>query len=73
MGVKINSFGIEVPGKVIRTIAETGDNGIVTTITLDAHQALVVHEATAAVLGFVAQQQELPLDEPGQPEGKAKK
>jgi hypothetical protein len=57
MGVKINSFGIEVPGKVIRTT-----NGNTTTITLDAEQARVVHEATGAVLEFVAAQQELPLE-----------
>lgn len=62
MGIKISEFGIEVPGKVVRTIAESSD-GIVTTITLDAKQAAVVHEATGAVLDFVSQQQELPMND----------
>jgi hypothetical protein len=57
MGVKINSFGIEVPGKVTRTV-EDG----VTTITLNAEQAQVVHDATTAVLDFVALQEQLPLE-----------
>jgi len=59
MAVRINSFGIEVPGKVIRTYDDAGD---ATTITLDAKQAQVVHDATQAVLDFVALQGQLPLD-----------
>jgi hypothetical protein len=57
MGVKINSFGIEVPGHVTRT--KEGDT---TTLTLNAKQAQVVHDATKAVLDFVALQEQLPLD-----------
>jgi hypothetical protein len=57
MAVRINSFGIEVPGKVVRTY-----EGGVSTITLDAKQAQVIHDATKAVLDFVALQEQLPLD-----------
>lgn len=60
MGIRINSFGIEVPGKVVRIYDEASDS---TTITVDAKQAQVVHEATGAVLEFVASQQVLPLDQ----------
>lgn len=57
MGIKISEFGIEVPGKVVRTT-----DGDTTTLTLTAEQARVVHEATGLVLAFVDQQQELPLE-----------
>ena len=55
MGIKISEFGIEVPGKVVRTT-----EGDTTTLTLNAEQARVVHDATGAVLEFVALQQKLP-------------
>jgi hypothetical protein len=58
VGIKISEFGIEVPGKVVRTT-----DGNTTTLTLNAEQARVVHDATGAVLEFVAQQQELPMGE----------
>jgi hypothetical protein len=71
MTVRISSFGIEVPGKVVRTYDEaTG----FTTLTLDSAQATVVHAATTAVLEFTAsqgQQPELPLEDPEPVKAKA--
>ena len=63
MGIKISEFGVEVPGKVTRTV-----EGDTTTLTLNAEQAKVIHEATGFVLEFVAAQ-----TWPVEPEPKAAK
>jgi hypothetical protein len=61
MAVKINSFGVEVPGAVVRKF-----DGDTTVLTFDAEQARIVHEATGAVLDFLDAQQALPFeDDPG--------